>query len=195
MKRTGILLTLLLLVVPGFATAQKPVTAPRPDDAVVYALAIKHLFPKGGMVVFTDLPQLTPAFPARLTGSLAGVAIDSSALRDFTRQNSASVSLRGILDSIAAHLDRPVTFIDADSLRRIRAGGSPNHFWNRFYAAFPGAMGRFSVSPIGYSADGNMAVLNVDHGCGGLCGTGHIVVLKRVNGMWTVLGDMMTWIS
>ncbi|HJQ11982.1 MAG TPA: hypothetical protein VJ840_13215 [Gemmatimonadaceae bacterium] len=71
----------------------------------------------------------------------------------------------------------------------------PDKYWDEFYRRFPGTQGLTSLSAIGYSGDGNRAVLMVDTGCGGLCGMGFIVVVNRERGQWHVVNFKGTWVS
>lgn len=65
-----------------------------------------------------------------------------------------------------------------------------------FYAKYPGATGLTSVSGIGLSADGHQAILVLNHYCGPLCGTGHIVMLEGTpDGRWRVAHARVLWIS
>jgi len=58
---------------------------------------------------------------------------------------------------------------------------------------YPGVI---TVSRAGLSADGRQALLTVTNSCGGLCGTGWVVVLQReAEGRWRVRRAEMLWIS
>jgi hypothetical protein len=41
----------------------------------------------------------------------------------------------------------------------------------------------------------NQALVYIEHGCGGLCGTGHYVLLEKGVDGWKVIKRSMVWIS
>lgn len=67
--------------------------------------------------------------------------------------------------------------------------------WKRFYKHYPKSSGIWNLSPVGYSDDGREALVYVAHGCGGLCGTGHLFLLAKQDGVWVVKNRTMLWIS
>jgi hypothetical protein len=181
MTRTRLMPALLLTLALQPALSQRSATAIRPDDALIYALAINHLFPRGGPLEVVDSTSRGFPVQAPIVDEIGGIKIDTSTIANFQRRSAVMFSLRGIIDSIAAHLTIPVTFIATSGI----------HF--NMQAVGPG--GIIWVTPIGYSSDGNEAVLNVDHRCGGRCGGGTLVVLRRVGGVWAVVGKRGTWVS
>jgi hypothetical protein len=68
-------------------------------------------------------------------------------------------------------------------------------WWPEFYQQFPEASGIARLSAPGFSADGRSALLYVSRTWDGLAGEGHIVVLQRRAGHWTVVGNLQLWIS
>jgi len=67
--------------------------------------------------------------------------------------------------------------------------------WEGFYRKYPKSSGYWAFSPVGYSNDSLEALVYVDHSCGYLCGTGHLVLLEKENGAWIVKNRVMLWIS
>lgn len=108
--------------------------------------------------------------------------VDSAAISDFQRRNRESRSLT-YLSSL--DLSVPIVLINRDALKSFLVNG-PEAYWNEFYRKYPGSEGSFAFSSIGYSADGNTAVLAVERGCGSLCGALSSVVVKRERGRWRV---------
>jgi hypothetical protein len=53
----------------------------------------------------------------------------------------------------------------------------------------------WTVSPVGFSEDGQSAVMYVGQFCGGLCGWGGFILLENKNGAWVVVGDKGLWVS
>ena len=108
--------------------------------------------------------------------------VDKAALSDFQERNNESRSVR-YLSSL--DLSVPVVLVSRHTLESFLHNG-PEPYWEEFYRRYPGSNGRISFSSIGYSADGNLAILVVDQGCGSLCGALSNVVVKRALGRWRV---------
>jgi hypothetical protein len=64
-----------------------------------------------------------------------------------------------------------------------------------FEARFPNSEGFFVASHVGLNLKKTEALLYVDHLCGGLCGGGEYVVMRKVNGVWHVVDRHGTWMS
>ncbi len=64
-----------------------------------------------------------------------------------------------------------------------------------FEARFPDNFGYFVVSHVGLNLNKTEALFYVDHFCGGLCGGGGYVLLRKVNGVWDVVDSHVTWVS
>jgi hypothetical protein len=64
-----------------------------------------------------------------------------------------------------------------------------------FEARFPNNLGYFVVSHVGLNLNKTEALLYVDHFCGGLCGGGEYVLMRKVNGVWHVVDHHGTWVS
>jgi hypothetical protein len=67
--------------------------------------------------------------------------------------------------------------------------------WKDFYKRYPKSSGFWSFSLVGYDTNGTEALVYVGHHCGGLCGTGHLVLLAKEDGNWMVRNRVMLWIS
>lgn len=90
-------------------------------------------------------------------------------------------------------LDRAISYqlVSADDLDKIFKRGS----WAEFYKEYPKSSGTWSLSPIGYNIAKTEALVYVAHGCGGLCGSGHLVVLANQNGTWAIKEQTKLWDS
>jgi hypothetical protein len=64
-----------------------------------------------------------------------------------------------------------------------------------FEARFPNNFGFFVVSHVGLNLNKTEALLYVEHFCGGLCGGGDYVLMRKLNGAWHVVERHMTWVS
>jgi hypothetical protein len=67
--------------------------------------------------------------------------------------------------------------------------------WQKFYKKYPKSAGFWQFSRPGYNTTRDETLLYVGHSCGGLCGTGHLYLLSKKNGQWTVQNRVMLWIS
>jgi hypothetical protein len=107
---------------------------------------------------------------------------DSAALSDFQKGNSKSHSLSYLS---APALSVPIVLVSRQTLDSFLHNG-PEPYWSEFYRRYPGSNGSISFSSIGYSADGNVALLVAEHSCATLCGELSNVVVKRERGRWRV---------
>jgi hypothetical protein len=64
-----------------------------------------------------------------------------------------------------------------------------------FEARFPNNLGFFVVSPVGLNLNNTEALLYVERFCGGLCGGGEYVLMRKVDGVWRVVDRHGTWVS
>jgi hypothetical protein len=58
--------------------------------------------------------------------------------------------------------------------------------WAAFYRKFTDASGVMTISLPGYSAEGDLAVVQVAASCGETCGGGSFWVLRKISGRWQV---------
>ena len=85
-------------------------------------------------------------------------------------------------------------FISGEELKEIFEKGVASG-WKTFYKKYPKSSGYWDFSPVGYSSNGTKALVYLGHHCGGLCGTGHLVLLAKENDRWRVKNRVMLWIS
>ena len=67
--------------------------------------------------------------------------------------------------------------------------------WEEFYKKYPDSAGYWAFSRPGFNPAHDTAWLYVIHACGGLCGTGHLYLLLKEDGKWSVKYRLMLWIS
>ena len=108
--------------------------------------------------------------------------VDSAAISDLGRRNNESHSL----DYLSSpDLSVPIVLVSRQTLQSFLHNG-PEPYWSEFYRRYPGSNGEIAFSSIGYSADGNVALLVVDQSCATLGGAISNVVVKRERGHWRV---------
>jgi hypothetical protein len=67
--------------------------------------------------------------------------------------------------------------------------------WSKFYEKYPWSSGYWEFSRVGFDNGNREAVVYLGRHCGGLCGTGNLVLLRKVSGKWVVKNSAMLWIS
>lgn len=86
-------------------------------------------------------------------------------------------------------------FVSGEEQKRIFEKKGVAGGWKDFCKGYPKSSGYWSFSPVGYDTKGSEALVYVGHHCGGLCGTGHLVLLAKENDRWIVKNRLMLWIS
>jgi len=114
--------------------------------------------------------------------------VDSTAVRSFENRNRSSVAIPQLSPSrgrvVRAHSST------LDSLpRELKA------HWRAFYELYPRSAGLISLSTVGYSSNGDVAIVMVGQACGALCGRGYLIGLRRKGGKWYVATIKPTWVS
>jgi len=111
--------------------------------------------------------------------------ISQEIIDDFVAKNAKSWQLTNSLD-----LKLKYTLIPKEKIKPIT--GDPS---DEFYRQFPDSGGYIALSRVGLNASGDQALAYMQHVCGGLCGTGHYILLLKKNGKWGVQEKFRAWIS
>lgn len=167
-------------------------------DLEVYRAVLDSMFtPHAGsaysQIAVNDRTRTLPRETANevIESLMRAPGVDATIARDVVARSYGARSLRAIA---GAHLRTRVLLADSASLAALpRAHISK--FWNDFYSRFPHTNGLIQLSGIGYNADHNLGAVIVDVGCGGRCGNGYIVVVKRENGSWRIANIVDSRIS
>ena len=61
---------------------------------------------------------------------------------------------------------------------------SHNDTWESFRQSFPGCEGYLILSAVGFNSDKTIAMVYVEHRCGGLCGASRYYILEKRQGRW-----------
>jgi hypothetical protein len=166
----------------------------RGDDAAVYKAAIDGIvgYMRGKTVVMSSSTSKRVS-PSSDMGHMP--VVDSSTLSNFNVVNASRNPMRRIeIDSVEIRMvdDSMIDNIPSASINPQTGRSNPDLYWQEFRRRFPEAKGILSVTGIGYSKDGNEALVAVNYGCGGLCGIGRFVTLKRIDRKWIFVGGV-TW--
>jgi hypothetical protein len=78
-----------------------------------------------------------------------------------------------------------------EQLEIFKDGGS----WNEFYTGYPDSQGIMTISRVGFNREQDQALVYVGNQSDGKAGAGYCVLLTKENGVWTVQGKVMIWVS
>jgi hypothetical protein len=94
---------------------------------------------------------------------------------------------------LKSQIDRAVPYriLSTEELEKTFKRGE----WTAFSEEFPKSSGFWRLSPVGYNTQGTEALVYLERNCGGLCGAGGLVVLKKENGRWVVKDYVNLWVS
>jgi hypothetical protein len=67
--------------------------------------------------------------------------------------------------------------------------------WKQFKATYGGASAVNRFSRVGWDSKIGQALVLWSMSCGALCGSGHLVLLKRQWGIWSIIKERRVWIS
>jgi hypothetical protein len=173
----------------------------------VYSAAIKELFLKGRyetrtldglrvrLVVIGDrtVPYRWQEWndPSKraLDWAEGRVGVDDSAVEDFKRKCTESVSLKPLFTLPAKQV--LISDQELGDFFDILSSGS----WARFYKRYPNSVGFVSLSRVGFNLNHDQAFLYVALRCGDLCGSGYYVLLAKDEGAWSVKHIDPLWVS
>ncbi|HEY4733069.1 MAG TPA: hypothetical protein VIH53_00830 [Gemmatimonadaceae bacterium] len=190
---------LVALALAAYAHQQPPSIDVHSEDPAVYRAVLDSIFIAHNSDRVHQLVILDSTSSFRRENLVPGgfrdlfelQEVDSTAVHNFEIRNLEAHSLK-YLATVA--LPVPVTLVTHESLRSLPRE-NPDKYWTEFYKRYPRAGGEIRLYGIGYSANGNIALLMVDHSCGSLCGGGYNVVAKRLGGRWRVIVVQQTWVS
>jgi hypothetical protein len=114
--------------------------------------------------------------------------ISQETIDDYLAKNAKSHQLTKSFD-----LKLKYTLIQKEKIEQIFKSGLDG--WGEFYRQFPYSGGLIALSRAGLDSSGNQALVYIEHGCGGLCGSGHYMLLVKNGLRWTVQKKFMAWIS
>jgi|SRR5215813_6375736 len=114
--------------------------------------------------------------------------ISQETVDDYMAKNAKSHQLTKSFD-----LKLKYTLIPKEKIEQIFKNGLDG--WGEFYMQFPGSFGLIALSRAGLNSSGNQALVYISHSCGGLCGTGHYMLLVKKEQRWVVQKKFMAWIS
>lgn len=205
----------LLLIVSSGACAEKH-AVPDPVDPVIYGVVLDSLFQtapgaeRRGIVLDDSTMSYAREVIARAAfrRDFDSTSGDRSLVQDVEMQLQQRIPLQSIEGHLRSAAQVPFAFTDVSARRTLHEQADSLHraqpekyivpvqaFWDLFHARYPDAFASVSLSAIGYSETRDHAILSVNHACGGLCGGGRIVLLRRGPRGWHIVKIRRTWVS
>lgn len=168
------------------------------EEYKVYSVALKHLMNKRKdaapvIKIKTNVDKDSKDFNKLERGGF-GIFIDKinhDARWNFLIKNEKSSTLENKFPSEINH-----TFISDEQLVKdfeYELDGLMN--WNLFNEKYPKTDSIYTLSRVGFSKDGNEALVFVTFLCYHACGEGNYYAMKKENGEWKIVDRLMTWIS
>jgi hypothetical protein len=196
MKRTLMCMIVLLLSACGKTNPTPTPTASEASldaqEQAVFAALLQTRYPNMP-VVLMDQTATGPGGVAETASTLAyileqmtGVAPDTAA--SFQMRNEAAHPLDSTMD-----LGLLYTLLSEGEMRQIF--GENQNGWDLFYTRFPGTPGIITLSRVGFNEAMDQALVYIGIQSHWLAGAGTMLLMQKVNGVWSVLQEVMTWIS
>jgi hypothetical protein len=216
-RRLGLVATAVLGLLLSACLSRRATTPPGPQEADVYAAVLAHVFatsPRDDSRPWVLRDSTAQFLRERLVAYfwddlhvMSGG--DSSVVADFEVRSRLRHPLAGLAPTIARRSGIALIVSTDSAHRRVRAveDSLRQHdpatrtlqadvYWRAFRMVYPAtAAGVVTLSSVGFSRDGQRAIVNVDYSCGALCGGGRVVSLWREGRRWRVLGSRQTWVS
>jgi hypothetical protein len=190
---------LILAFLLASCSNAKPTSLPTPsvsnmdsEEVAVYAALLQFIYPDLGLV----LTEKTATDPGGVENTTTVVEQALSQLTDVDPQTAASFQVRNDAQyslSPDMKLEQEYVILTEDNMRQIF--NVNQNGWDVFYADYPGAPGMTTLSRVGFNDAMDQALVYVGTQSHWLAGAGYIVLMKKVNGTWTIDQQVTTWIS
>ena len=191
MKRHLLLTAIVLLVTYPLPSTPTPPDASA-EEYAVYSAVIANMFQtKSKLLVIQDATatdftednsKQDDQYFRRMFPTLA-----EGVVKDYKARNNEPVRLKDSFKLNAKHV-----LVDKQEIDKIFKGGG---WWEEFYKRYPDSVGLIILSHVGFNSAMNEAMIYIQHSCGGLCGTGHYVLLQKSGDKWRVVKQNMVWVS
>src|SRR5262245_43172934 len=123
---------------------------------------------------------------SRMKGQFTSLSQET--IDDYVKKNAKTHQLTNSFDLKLKYIITP-----REEIERIFKSGLDG--WGEFYKKFPDSGGYIGLSRAGINPGGNQAFVYMQHSCGGLCGSGHYLLLVKNDRGWVVQNKFMAWIS
>lgn len=181
------------------------------DERAVYATVIRDLFPEtGGRKQFQAISDK----PFAYVESKSGWTLPDLEVRVEHWVKLFPKADLSAIHSYEYHFERPTAFTEADfnqvhrplimieeskidqSRPVLPDKQKPNQIYGpRFEDLAPGAEGLIRIARRGFSVDRTQALLKIEYIYCPLCGFGMSMLLKKQNGVWSIVDRSVGWVS
>jgi hypothetical protein len=192
---------LLLLPLAFFVTActAQPTSLPTPaadqidvEEQAVYAFLLPEMYQHRGYVIMNTTATSatgvdnTAQTLAYVLQNLHGV--NPETVDSFRARNAMAQPLPSDMD-----LGGPYTLLSQASKNEIFSQNQSG--WDIFYNHYPQAPGITTLSRVGFNAALDQALVYIGTQSNWLAGSGYYILLKKVNGAWSIDQRVMVWVS
>lgn len=162
------------------------------EEQAVYAALIQAMFP-AKMAVLMNTTATDAGGNDNTDQTLQYVlknmhAVSTQTIDSFKARNATAGPLHG-----GMQLGVPYALLSQDEITSIFSVNQDG--WQVFYERYPDARGILTFSRVGFDAALDQALVYIGNQSQALAGSGHYVLLNKVNGVWTIDQKVMTWIS
>jgi hypothetical protein len=165
------------------------------QDAEIYSSLFRYILKdhKG------EVPRLyvsaKPPRMERVLDTAVGKSTPEQVLKGYVPAMSESLRakfLQALNDREEIKIDTNI--LDASVLFTMVSSNEPKQIfdsWLDFKASYPDAKALIRLSHTAIDDDGQTALVYMDSWCGGLCGSGYLFVLAKLNNVWRVVSEQM----
>jgi hypothetical protein len=194
-KTLYVLLAVLLVACNG----RIPTPAPTPSTAqmdaeeqAVYAALLQKLYSASSYVLM-DTTSTAPGGVTDTASTLEHVLLD---MRQVDPLTAESFRLRNDSEHpLHAKMDLGSTYVLLSQTEMAQIFSQNQDGWQLFYEQYPDAPGITTLSRVGFNTTLDQALVYIGTMSHYLAGAGYYVLLNKVNGVWLVDQQVMTWIS
>jgi hypothetical protein len=178
---------------PGSMTPSGiPVDTTNAEEQAVYAALLKQTYSASTFVIMDTTTT-------ELTGSG-----DTAKTLAYVLQNMHDVA-QGTVDSfrnrndkgypLNADMNLGLQYVLLSQSQRSQIFGQNQSGWEVFYSNYPNTPGITTLSRVGFNVTFDQALVYIGTQSNYLAGAGYYILLKKVNGAWTIDQRVMTWVS
>lgn len=179
------------LPAPSFVSTEEA------ETKEVYKTLIRDLF---------TYPNTRLAVVTSKVGGYPGIEADEVALEtEYVQRRMPGVRADTLSDYISKSgreesltdlhgLGMELALVDPYELEKLFSTNGVSGWW-LFYHKYPGSSGIISFSRVGFSREHDQAFVYASRGCGGLCGEGWKVLLRKTERGWVIQEKLMVWVS
>ena len=188
---------LLIIILAACSASPTPEPTPGPgeiavEEQAVYAAALAELYGAPSYVLLSTTAT-DPGGSGNTADTLAFVldnlpSVDPLTAENFSARNAAETALED-----GMQLGAPYVLLTRQEMSDLFSENQNG--WDTFYAQHPNAPGITSLSRAGFNPAMTEALVYVGTQSHWLAGAGYFLLLEKVDGVWILRNQVMTWIS